>query len=63
MNTGGKIVVTLSIASSALFAAWLLTGTRKVKTKQFVARKAITIKDAIKSQKVLASEDQEAYYI
>ena len=63
MNTGGKIVVTLGIASSALFAAWLLTGPRKIKTKQFVARKAITIKDAVKSQRVVVSEDQEVYYI
>ncbi|MEO8472211.1 MAG: hypothetical protein ABI477_08455 [Chryseolinea sp.] len=63
MNTSGKIITALGIASSALFAAWLLTGTRKVRTRQFVVRRAITFKDAIKQQTALPLEDYEVYYI
>jgi hypothetical protein len=62
MSTSGKIVVSVSIASSALLAAWLLTGTRKEKTRDFVSRKAESFKTPGKSLKY-AMEDQEIYYI
>lgn len=62
MSTSGKIVVSVSIASSALLAAWLLTGTRKEKTRDFVSRKAESFKTPAKSLKY-AMEDQEIYYI
>jgi hypothetical protein len=63
MSTGGKIVVTLGIASSALLAAWLLTGNRKVKTRQYVVKKAVTLKDALKSEKLDGERELEVYYI
>ncbi|MBA4053908.1 MAG: hypothetical protein C0490_04275 [Marivirga sp.] len=62
MSTSGKIVVSVSIASSALLAAWLLTGTRKEKTREFVSKKAESFKTPAKSSKY-AMEDQEIYYI
>jgi len=62
MSTSGKIVVSVSIASSALLAAWLLTGTRKEKTREFVSKKAETFKTPARSLKY-AIEDQEIYYI
>lgn len=63
MSTGGKIVVTLGIASSALLAAWLLTGNRKIKTRQYVVKKAVTLKDALKSEKIHGEQELEVYYI
>lgn len=61
MSTSGKIVLSVGVASSALLAAWLLTGDRKVRTRKFVARKAANLK-AMKSGAWL-SDDQMAYYI
>ena len=40
MGTTRKVAIGLGIAGGALLAAWLLTGTRKRKTKDFVIRKA-----------------------
>jgi len=62
MSTSGKIVISVGIASSALLAAWLLTGDRKEKTKEFVAKKAEGFKSVLKSEK-FAADDQEVYYI
>ena len=61
MSTSGKIAI-VGIASSALLAAWLLTGNRKEKTKVFVAKTASSFKGALKTDKVTAAEG-EAYYI
>jgi len=61
MSTSGKIAI-VGIASSALLAAWLLTGNRKEKTKVFVAKTASSFKGALKTDKV-ATAEEEAYYI
>jgi len=64
MSTGGKLVLTVGIASSALLAAWLLTGGRKVKTKKFVVKRAENLKDALDAMKVeraVVEEDQVFY--
>jgi len=61
MNTTRKIVIGLGLAGGALLAAWLLTGDRKKKTKDFVVRRAQDIKQAIKKDKE-ALEDPERYY-
>ena len=63
MSTGGKIAISVGIASSALLAAWLLTGTRKEKTRELVAKTASSFKSALKTDKVAAAGDEEAYYI
>ncbi len=62
MNTTGKIAISVSLASSFILAAWLLTGERKVKTKDFVSKKAESIKGALKSERIYAFELDE-YYI
>jgi hypothetical protein len=62
MTTSGKIAISVGIASSALLAAWLLTGTRKERTKEFVVKKAESFKDVLKSEKI-AADDPEFYYI
>ena len=61
MSTGGKVVLTVGIASSALLAAWLLTGKRKTKTRQFVVKKAETLKDVLKVDREVVEEDQVFY--
>lgn len=62
MSTGGKLVLTVGIASSALLAAWLLTGGRRVKTREFVVKKAVNLKDVLKADRVVIEEDQ-AFYV
>lgn len=63
MNKSGKVVITLGIVSSALFAVWLLSDNWKVKAREFVSRKAITFKDVMKLQKAARFEEHEHYYI
>jgi len=62
MSTTGKIALSVGIASSALLAAWLLTGDRKEKTKMVVAKGARTLKGSLKSGKKVVAEET-AYYI
>ncbi|HEX6224127.1 MAG TPA: hypothetical protein VFZ52_06935 [Chryseolinea sp.] len=62
MKTAEKIVLGVSLASSVLLATWLLTGDRKVRTRDFVSKKAEGLRGALKSDRVQASEF-DAYYI
>ena len=62
MSTSGKIVISVGVASSALLAAWLFSGNRKLKTREFVAKKAAGLRDVLKSER-LAFDEQSAYYI
>jgi len=59
MNTVGKIALGVSFASSMLLAAWLLTGERKVKTKEIVSK---SIRGVLKSDRSQTSE-LDGYYI
>ena len=52
MSTGGKIAIGVGIASSALLAAWLLTGNRKEKTKDFVSKKSEKLKGSSEVRKI-----------
>ncbi len=61
MNTTRKIAIGLGVAGGALLAAWLLTGDRKKKTKDFVAKKATDIKKAF--AKSTDTEDQDVHYV
>jgi hypothetical protein len=61
MNSTKKIAIGLGVASGALLAAWLFTGNRKKKTKEFIAKKAGAIKDSLK--KTVESEDSDVNYI
>lgn len=61
MSTTRKIAIGLGVAGGALLAAWLLTGDRKKRTKEFVAKKASDIKNAlIKNED---TEDQDVHYV
>ena len=57
-----KIAIGLGIASGAILTAWLLTGDRKAKTKNFVSRKANEMNGARK-KKISDFDDSEVHYI
>ena len=63
MNTTGKIAVGFSLASSLLLTAWLLTGERKVKTKDFVSKKVESLRGVLKADRIVADESDAYYYI
>ncbi|MBS1488302.1 MAG: hypothetical protein JST43_12010 [Bacteroidetes bacterium] len=63
MNTNKKIAIGLGLAGGALLAAWLLTGDRKQKTKEFVAKGADRIKKAFKGKEEPESTDQDVHYV
>jgi hypothetical protein len=60
-----KVAIGLGIAGGALLAAWLLTGDRKKKTKEFVVRKTQDLLQAMKSEKneVEKFDDSEVHYL
>ena len=62
MSNTSKIAIGLGLASGALLAAWLLTGDRKQKTKDFVVRKAEDLKKVLKTEKK-AFDDSEIHYV
>ncbi|RAV97670.1 hypothetical protein [Pseudochryseolinea flava] len=61
MSKATKIAIGLSIASGALLTAWLLSGSRKEKTKAFIAKKASSLKKPKVESKPF--DDSEAHYI
>lgn len=65
MNTTTKIAIGIGLASGALLAAWLLTGTRKEKTKEFISKKTTGLRKSLKSERTgpRKFEDSESYYI
>lgn len=62
MSTSKKIAIGLGVAGGALLAAWLLTGDRKKKTKEFVAKKANDFKKAFNASKD-GDADQDVHYV
>lgn len=57
-------MIGVGLASGALLAAWLLTGSRKEKTKAFVEKSAKTLGQTLKKEKKHAgSEDSEVHYV
>ncbi len=64
MSTTRKVAIGLGIAGGALLAAWLLTGTRKRKTKEFLVRTAADISKTIrKPDKPAFPDESDASYI
>lgn len=61
MSTTRKIAIGLGVAGGALLAAWLLTGDRRKKTKDFVAKKANDLKKVLGKQE--DTDDQDVYYV
>lgn len=61
MSTTRKIAIGLGVAGGALLAAWLLTGDRKKKTKEFISKKAEDLKKAFAKDN--DTEDQDVHYV
>jgi hypothetical protein len=62
MSTTSKIAIGLGLASGALITAYLLTGSRKRKTRQFISRKAENLKKSLKPAKI-SFDDSEVHYV
>ena len=62
MSTTRKVVIGIGIAGGALLAAWLLTGDRKKKTKEFIAKKTDDLKRSFKKAES-SPEDPDAHYV
>jgi hypothetical protein len=62
MGTTRKIAIGLGLAGGALLAAWLLTGDRKKKTKDFLVKKAQGIKETLKTKED-SMDDTEIHYV
>lgn len=56
------MIIGLGVAGGALLAAWLLSGERGKKTKEFVAKKAEDLKQALKKERGDA-DDQDVHYV
>ena len=63
MGTTRKIAIGLGLAGGALLAAWLLTGDRKKKTKDFLVKKAQGIKETLKTREDSMEEDADVHYL
>jgi hypothetical protein len=61
MSTTRKLAIGLGVAGGALLAAWLLTGDRRKKTKEFIAKRTDNLKKALKKDE--RTDDQDAYYV
>lgn len=63
MSTSSKIAIGIGIASGALLAAWLLTGSRKEKTKEFISKRTNGLKDTVKKQKERVHREESEIYV
>jgi hypothetical protein len=63
MNTSKKVAIGLGVAGGALLAAWLLTGDRKKKTKDFVSKAANDIKKAFNTKQNKTQDDSDMNYV
>lgn len=62
MSSTRKVAIGLGIAGGALLAAWLFTGSRKKKTKDFIVRTASDIKKTFKKS-TTAPDDSDVHYV
>jgi hypothetical protein len=63
MSNTKKIAIGLGIAGGALLAAWLLTGDRRKKTKDFIVKKASDLKQSIKKEEKGTFDDSDIHYV
>ncbi|MEK6783545.1 MAG: hypothetical protein AABY93_17715 [Bacteroidota bacterium] len=60
MSNTRKIAIGLGLAGGALLAAWLLTGDRRKKTKDFIVKKANDLRKTISKEVV---DDSDIHYV
>lgn len=63
MSNARKIAIGLGLAGGALLAAYLLTGDRKQRTKEFISKAGKKIKDTLDPKTKPANEDSDVTYI
>jgi hypothetical protein len=62
MSKSSTFAIGIGLASGALLAAWLLTGTRKEKTKKFIYARTASIKKTIQAEKPVYDETESFYF-
>jgi hypothetical protein len=62
MSKSSTFAVGIGLASGALLATWLLTGTRKEKTKKFISSRTASIRKTIQSDKPVFDETEFYYF-
>lgn len=62
MTSTRKLAIGLGIAGGALLAAWLLTGTRKKKTKDFITRATTDIRKSFQKEES-SQNDADVHYV
>ena len=62
MSKTSTFAIGIGLASGALLAAWLLTGSRKEKTRKFISDRTASIKKSIKAERPVHDES-ESYYV
>lgn len=63
MSNTKKIAIGLGIAGGALLAAWLLTGDRRKKTRDFIVKKANDLKQTLKKDDKGTFDDSDIHYV
>jgi len=63
MSTTRKIAIGLGLAGGALLATWLLTGSRKKKTKEFVVKNTQNLRKVLKKKDEKVFDDSDAHYV
>jgi hypothetical protein len=63
MTATRKIVIGLGLAGGALLAAWLLTGDRKKKAREFVVRRAQDVRQSIRKDKDNLDDPERYFYL
>jgi hypothetical protein len=68
MSTSSKIAIGVGLASGALLAAWLLTGTRKEKTKKLIVKGTTRLKKTLNTTTTTENQsevfdDSEIHYV
>ena len=63
MSTTRKVAIGLGIAGGALLAAWLLTGSRKKKTKEFLLRTAADLSKSLHKKPAANPDDSDGHYV
>jgi hypothetical protein len=57
-----RLALGLGLASGALLTAWLLTGDRRYKTRDYIVKKTDNLKNTLKAKQHIF-DDSEAHYI
>ena len=63
MSNTRKVAIGIGIAGGALLAAWLLTGARKKKTKEFLVQTAADLSKSLHKKPATTREDSDVHYV